>query len=500
MKILYMPLDERPCNYKFPNMNLINNKDIELIKIPKNYMGNFKKSANIDKIYEWLENNLYKCDAAVISLEMLIYGGLIPSRIHKISSYILLNRLNNFAKLVEKVKETKHIDIYIFALIMRTPAYSSSEEEPNYYAEYGELIFKRAYLINKSETYSLSKNELEELHYANQKIPNYVIKDYESRRLINIDIIKNCLPLLKNNLIDYLVIPQDDSSKFGYGIKEKKEIFSNIKKENIENKVLTYPGADEVGSALICRSIVKNIINKPKISIFFDREEAMSLIPKYEGMELKKSIKHQIQVSNAIFTKEINEADIILFVHTREGEMQDSWKQEPYEYNDKNYLNLLNLNKPFIICDIAFANGSDLSFVNKIFDKKISNNLLSYAAWNTAGNTIGTAISSGIIQFLFGSEKSKEKLLFYRIADDYAYQSIVRKKYNNLLEGIAKNTYIHIDNNDLELRNKIKNDLMIELNNLYKKSPYEIEDIIFPWSRLFEVDIKIGENKDAKLL
>lgn len=494
MKLLYMPLDERPCNYKFPSMNLILNNNIELITIPNHMMGSKKKEANLELIYKWLEENLYKCDGAVISLEMLIYGGLLPSRIHHNSFSFLIKRLDRFKKLVQKVKKEKSIEIYLFALVMRTPAYSSSEEEPTYYKDYGKNIFQKGFLENKKQIVSLNKYEEQLLRETNALIPNSIIEDYENRRNINKDIVLHAADLLKENLIDYLVIPQDDSSQYGYGPRDKKLIFSYIEQINIKNKVLTYPGADEVGSALLCRSILNQFNTKPYIKVVFDIKENETTIPKYEGMELKNSIKYQIEVVGAKYTEDIEKCDIILFVHTKECQIQDSWHQNIYEYDDEIYKKVLSYNKPFIISDVAYANGSDLSFVKSLFDKKINDNMLSYAAWNTAGNTIGTAISSAISQYLYGNKNTRDKLFFYRIADDCVYQSIVRKKYNILLSDKCVESYIHIKDSDTELINKIKNDLEENLKSFYKTLPFAIDKISFPWQRLFEIDIKLGNK------
>lgn len=495
MKILYMPLDERPCNYKFPEMNIIKDNKIELIKIPNEYMGNKKNPANLKLIYDWLEENIYHCDAAVISLEMLIYGGLLPSRIHSTDLSILKKRLNKFTNLIIKVKKIKQINIFIFALVMRTPSYSSSEEEPNYYQEFGEYIYKRGYFLDKKEKSFLSEEENNILNQTTKLIPREIIQDYENRRRKNREIIINCALLLKDKIIDYFVIPQDDSSEFGYGPQDKKIIFSFLKENKIEDKVITYPGADEVGSALLCRCILRPLTTKPSISIMFDRKEDQNLIPKYEGMALIDSIKYQITVSSAIYEPDIMKANIILFVHTSNQKMCDSWSQKPYIYNDIAFKKLIKLNKPFIICDVAFANGSDLSFVKSLFANEINDNMLSYAAWNTSGNTIGTAISSGIMQYLYGNKYSRDKLFFYRIADDCVYQSIIRKKYYKKLKNQnIQVTTGYINNNDNLIKNKIKKELTDNLKMYYNKLPFTIKSINFPWFRLFEIDIELGDK------
>ena len=63
------------------------------------------------------------------------------------------------------------------------------------------------------------------------------------------------LQMARDGLIDALVIPQDDSSKYGYAAIDQKEIREKISEYNMEDKVLMYPGADEVELTLLARML-----------------------------------------------------------------------------------------------------------------------------------------------------------------------------------------------------------------------------------------------------
>ena len=45
MKTLFIPLDERPCNYNFPLMIAQSNQQIELVEPDKSFLGHKKKPA-----------------------------------------------------------------------------------------------------------------------------------------------------------------------------------------------------------------------------------------------------------------------------------------------------------------------------------------------------------------------------------------------------------------------------------------------------------------------
>ena len=132
-KILLIPLDERPCNYNFPEM-LADDTDFKIVMPPKEILGNKKIAGDTDKIWDWLVENIKDCDNAVISIDTLLYSGIVPSRLHHFTTEYLLKKL-------EKLRELKKINpkltVYAFNLIMRNPTYSSAEEEPDYYDDLG---------------------------------------------------------------------------------------------------------------------------------------------------------------------------------------------------------------------------------------------------------------------------------------------------------------------------------------------------------------------------
>jgi len=82
MKILYIPLDERPCNYYYPPSIANICSDIEVVEPPKEMLGRKKVPAKIDDLWKFVEENAPTCDALVLSLDMLLFGGIVPSRLH----------------------------------------------------------------------------------------------------------------------------------------------------------------------------------------------------------------------------------------------------------------------------------------------------------------------------------------------------------------------------------------------------------------------------------
>lgn len=106
---------------------------------------------------------------------------------------------------------------------MRTPKYNSSDEEPDYYEVYGERIFRFGWLSDKANRENLMESEQQELEALQKELPQEVISDYETRRHFNVNANLTNIQLVKEGIIDFLSIPQDDSAPYGYTAIDQKK-------------------------------------------------------------------------------------------------------------------------------------------------------------------------------------------------------------------------------------------------------------------------------------
>ncbi|HPX20370.1 MAG TPA: DUF4127 family protein, partial [Bacilli bacterium] len=103
-KILYLPLDERPCNWTFPK-ELFSTSEVEITAIPENLKGYKKRGSDVNLVRKFVKENAKKANGLVISLDMLIYGGLIPSRLHYETKETLLERLTVLEEIKREMPE-----------------------------------------------------------------------------------------------------------------------------------------------------------------------------------------------------------------------------------------------------------------------------------------------------------------------------------------------------------------------------------------------------------
>ena len=101
-KIVCIPLDERPCTYDYPSMMSKMATDINYVQIPREYMGDCKIAGNLEKMQEFLLEECKDADYAIVAIDSILYGGIVPSRLHYASEETLLERLNVLRKIKEK--------------------------------------------------------------------------------------------------------------------------------------------------------------------------------------------------------------------------------------------------------------------------------------------------------------------------------------------------------------------------------------------------------------
>lgn len=509
-KILLIPLDERPCNYNFPEM-LADDTDFKIVMPPKEILGNKKIAGDTDKIWDWLVENIKDCDNAVISIDTLLYSGIVPSRLHHFTTEYLLKKL-------EKLRELKKINpkltVYAFNLIMRNPTYSSAEEEPDYYDDWGREIHLFGVINHKKELGIATNDELAQLDDINNRLPKEVIEDYLTRRDKNIEVVKKVIKLAAEDVFDFVIIPQDDSSPYGLTAKDQVTVRNLIDDFGVNMKVYMYPDADAVANALLSRTINRLKGRRPLVYVKFDCSVGDGMIPSYEDRIVGETVKYQVLAAGGLVVTSAAEADIILIINIPSGRMQDQL-QEPKngkvlqrtpEYDaNRNLVDAVEyadyaisvLHKSVIFGDIAYGNGGDPLLFSMLKQKGLLWKLAGYAGWNTSSNTLGTCIPMGMIFDIYGDTAAHRDFLALRYIEDVGYDAFVRtevfmeKPSEDGLNGFK------VDGAHGKVTEKIKNMLQTFATENLDDDSHEVRvnDCYLPWIRLFEAGLDVKVNK-----
>lgn len=492
-KILLLPLDERPCNYDFPKLICNDADDIELVTPPIGILGNKKQPGNHQKISKWFLENIDSCEYAVVSIDMLVYGGIVPSRLHFLDTATCMERISTLVKAKQKCPNLK---IFAFNLIMRAPSYNSSEEEPDYYAIYGEDLFNIGVLKDKIIRDSITATQKTKYTNLIKKVPKEVFNEFVFRRRTNQKVNNMSTTLLKNGTIDFLLFPLDDCDKFGWAAIEQRQLRFQCMKEQLTSKIYLYSGADEAGMVLLARAVNFTRERNPGVFIKYSSINGPHIIPKYEDRPLEENLKWLISATGGFISSSVEDCDFILMVNSptvggqlmAEAAMDQATLDSSY-YSERcipeffNFMKRYSEKKPIVLADLAMGNGGDKVLMELLNEKKFFNKLFSYAGWNTAANAGGTCISHAMIR----NNKKTSKFVIMRIIEDWIYMSDVRQKALKIAISHGGD-FFNLIGQEQKLMEYVTIELKMNLSNLNIEQTENFDfEITFPWHRLFEI-------------
>ena len=502
-KIIYIPLDERPVNWEFPQTILATIPELELVTPPLSLLGRKKTPAPLGELWAWLEEQLPSAQYLVTSLDQLLFGGIVPSRLHHYNQAECQMRLEHLANLKHKYPNLK---IFAFNLIMRVPAYNSSDEEPDYYEHHGEKIYRWGWLTDLLGRGQGGSEEEEQLAQIVESIPHEVRTDYLSRRSINHFVNTEAISLVEQGVIDFLVIPLDDCAEYGFSAAEQRDLLKLVEDKDLHEQVHIYPGADEIGCTLVTR-IYNQVQNRtPRVFVRYSSTMGPQIIPRYEDRPLGESIKSQITVCGGIVVDNSLEADLVLMVNspTLSGrKMQEA--SDAVVRKDTSYYSFRNL-REFVVsmeyylatdrhvalADVAFGNGSDHELMQILAKQGILGELISYGAWNTPGNTIGTVLAHALIRLdnYERSVKGPDKFILDRYVEDWGYQVLVRAYLKEQAQELGI-TYFDLKDQGTEISRLALTELQKFMSTYLAQytQDYELAAVYFPWNRLFEIGL-----------
>lgn len=435
MKIAFLPIDNRPVCYTLAKDIAQIDESIEFFLPPRECLGDLTKTADIENLISWLEN-LPKVDSLILSLDTLVYGGLIPSRRSTETLEELKKRLARIKPLLRNKK------VYAFSSIMRISNNNYNEEEKEYWSKFGKKIFEYSFSggVNKAD------------------IPDEILDDYLATRKRNFEVNKIYLAWQNEGLFDTLIFSKDDCAEKGFNVEEAKEL------EKLGGKTKT--GADEIPLSLLARSIDKKI----KVFPEFLEPDCKNLISNYEDVSIEKSVLGQLELAGFEVSSP-DDADIVLIVNNfrnKQGELVMGWATEPFGGK------LVLPDKPFAVADVRFANGADNAFVEQLLEKIDLENFYGYAGWNTSANTLGSLLCAMKVKWQAKQYNSQAfaKLELVRFLDDWAYQANVRAQIEK----------------PIDIRNLMQ-PYETRLNNVLKLAPSKL-DYTYPWKRKFELEVR----------
>ena len=491
-KIVLLPLDERPCNYRYPQMLFQENAAFSLTVPDVSIMPDKKQAADFEKIRDFLFAACADADCLVVSLEMLLYGGLLPSRLHRLSTETLGMRL----KVLQELKARRpSLTIYAIGLIMRCPQYSSADEEPDYWEICGKEMFAFGVCKDKGETGA----QYDAL--ARQVAP--YLDAFTTRRAVNLRMLERALDYV-GDTIDFMVIPQDDSAPYGWTAIDQRKIRAAVSDKGKMLDCLIYPGADEAGLTLLAR-YVNSVVGTPRVAVDYSSCAAPKAIPAFEDRPLGESVKLQLAAAGCLRAGDEFSSDFTLMVNAPASGMvsaadtSDSRSYQTERSLAEYALKIRDLTRCGVrvaVADVAYANGADTQLVRMLDSANVAMQVSAYAGWNTSSNTLGTAIAQACLFRACGDSAAHKRFLALRYFEDAGYCAYTRKTVcERDLPGLGLN-YFDAGERRGKVAHIVAQTIAAHMREIMPQvaADYRITQCEMPWKRMFEVGLTVGET------
>ena len=498
--ILYVPQDNRPVDFAY-TVRTAQEAGYTVITPPERYLSGADFHGQPDKLIAWVDDHAGQADAMVLSMDSLVYGGLVDSRKHNLTMETMQARLTKVEALHNKYK---HVPIYAFSTVMRSPWAGGKGVEPDYYLQFGSDMYQLASLQAKMDTENLSPQERSDWFSIMRRIPMEYLQDWYDRRHKNMMINCQLIQDAKKGVFTYFSLGHDDNSVNTQSSLESK--YLEMAGETIPKTSFgSFPGADQLGLLLITRA--NNDFNNyhPKVTVIYPLGGGEKTVPSYDGQAIGKTIASHVEAIGGTITDK-ERPDLLLAVNTP---LTTSTSESG---NFENFPIMLQSTKDFLtqiekavtagipvsLVDMAFSNGSDNTLVYGLYQDKMMYRLAAYNGWNTASNSVGYGIAQGVLA-RYMTDSAHRDMLTTQYLDNWAYQANIRdyiyRMQQKVEAGTVKRYYPTVMG---EMQSRTKEQVQRYASTYLGVDPRTINATL-PWNRLFEVYIDVHPQPDVPI-
>jgi len=504
-RILLIPLDSRPpCTQFVVDLGKI--AGLEVLLPPAEMLDHYRQPADREQLFTWLQQNAVAADSAIISLDMLIHGSLLSSRLSNGNEQDIQRALQEIRQLKQ---ESPRLRIHLFHIIPRLLLADIPEFQQ----------FQKPML-----NYSLSQDQLitfenqwriPELLEDKSKIPPEIQRNYQHLYQQNLAINQALIRMTQDGLLETLVVGQDDGQPFGLPNAAKQYMQTFLHHHSaLQPRVFVTRGTDEVAISLLGREFVTTGNRRqPKVYAAYASPEMSKLVMPYMPHTVATTVQEKLALAGVRSVGVPEEADVILYLFVghsgedmrrlREQAVQDiaTWLAQGQK------VALVDLSEHF--------SGRETVLPALLTHKVPLTSLAAYAGWNTTSNSIGTAVTQALLYTGATDALRGDSLAPYyhhlsfltaRFLDDWYYQKDIQPRINDFLMHSKSNPY-RLDNRYAEVNQLVARQVhnsALDLTSALYQMPFivtteggarEIRIVALrpqarlPWERTFEIAV-----------
>lgn len=483
---LLVPIDDRPANLLFVRQ-LARVGGEELVVAPRHLLGRFLRPGASDTLVAWLEATARSGDTALVSADMLAYGGLVASRNRETSAELALTRLSVLERL-------DGVDLQVLATLPRLSLRTSDGQAP----------FER-----KLAEWA-TKPGLE----PPADVPAEIVAEYLAVRRRNLGVLLRLVEMARQGKIARLVIGQDDSHKTGLHQQEQEQLLAAI---DGDPRITLISGVDELTMDMLAGRLPGEPVG---VRVIYSDPEAADKVPPIESLPLGQMVEQHLLLSGARpVDDESAEVDLYIYVPSaKPWNVPGEEGQPPAQAFLEQVKQAQQAGRRVAVADLSLVNRMDPFLAEGVLKELELPKFAGFASWNTPANAVGTVIAQLVahrraetsawnVYRRLESEKTHQAFLIARMIDDYGYQTLVRDAVKGQVNGLPPdpdpllNLYgpvgVDIRLRLIEFARRLYDEHFqgkaIEIAPLpeaYRFGRMELE-VVLPWPRIFEVEARL---------
>jgi hypothetical protein len=498
-----VPLDDRPVTAQLPRM-LGAIAGVSVAEPPRPLLGRYLTPGDSAGILRWLRDDAPRdARAYVVSQDMIVYGGLVASRIPGVSRAQAYTRLQDLSAIRAA---RPGASFAVFGTVMRlaptgVPRLGPAARFPFAGADVWGAIQQYANLPDPPQT-----DQQRGLAARLRAQLGPVLDVYLDTRARDRDVDLFALRVAAEGGFDRIVLGQDDAGPAGLHLHDLDALRAFASRWLPPARASIEPGADELALVLVSAALASEARIVPRLRVVYSRADGGSVNDPLEFAPIATTIADVTRSTGARFAGPAEQADIDLFVRVPGTSAGDEARFVDAIARDVDVRSKASQAAPLAaVADLTFLATEDYAQQRQLTDelvaRGIAGNVAAFASWNTVANTVGTALPEAIAVLAGRSLRTYDprahaRFTLMRYVDDVAFHTAVRPKLNADLNaaGVGDHTLLlpetarRTASQNRALLWQEGLDLLARIEPQFRDAGFTIT---LPWDRTFETELDV---------
>jgi Protein of unknown function (DUF4127) len=503
LTFVVVPLDDRPVTAQLPRL-LGAIAGVQVAEPPRPMLGRYLTPGDSAGIMRWLRDDAPRdARAYVISQDMIVYGGLVASRVPGVSRAFAYTRLQDLAAIRAS---RPNASFAVFGTVMRlaptgVPRLGAAASFPFAGGDVWGAIQQYANLPDPPRT--------DEQRAFGAKLRAQLgpaLDAYLETRARDRDVDLFSLRTVAEGGFDRVVLGQDDAGPVGLHLRDLAALRAFAAQWIPPSRASIEPGADELAMALVSAALARESGAVPRVRVVYSRADGGSVNDPLEFAPIATTIADLTRTCGGRFARADEQADIDLFVRVPGTSAADEAAFVDRIARDVDLRSKSSQSVPLAaVADLSFLATEDYAQQRQLTEdlvrRGIAGSVASFASWNTVANTVGTALPEAVavyagVRLRTFDPVAHARFTFMRYVDDVAFHTVVRPQLNTDLNalGVSDHTLLLPDvarrteseNRALLWRDGL--DLLARIEPQFRDAGFTIT---LPWDRTFETELDI---------